>query len=251
MLTIGVDLAAQATGTAVAWLDWSATGAVVRDVVHPAEDAAVVAAIGQASKAGIDCPLGWPDEFVSFVHAHRTGTVAVPDGVVGRDWRRGLAYRVTDLVVRDQTGLLPLSVAADRIGHTAMRCAAILAHLANHGYSVDRRGTGVVVEVYPAASLKQWHLPHRGYKRPHNVAELGKLVDALQQQTPWLHLGAYESACRRSDHALDAVIAALTARAAHRGLTTQPDKHQTMSAATEGWIAIPTCPIHELPYSAM
>lgn len=249
MLTVGVDLAAEAAGTAVAWLDWSAAGAVVRDVVHPAGDGDVVAAIGQASKAGIDCPLGWPDEFVSFVHAHRTGTIAIPEGVAGRDWRRRLAYRVTDLAVRDQTGRMPLSVSADRIGHTAMRCAAILARLANHGYPVDRRGTGIVVEVYPAASLKEWNLPYRGYKRPHNLAELGKLVDALQQQAPWLHLGAHESTCRHSDHALDAVIAALTARAAHLGLTTRPEDDQTKTAATEGWIAVPTGPLHKLHQS--
>jgi Protein of unknown function (DUF429) len=66
----------------------------------------------------------------------------------------------------------PLSVAADRIGHTAMRCAGLLIQLASQERPVDRRGTGVVVKVYPAASLKQWRLPYRGYKLPCNAAEL-------------------------------------------------------------------------------
>jgi len=78
---------------------------------------------------------------------------------------------------------------------------------------VDRRGTGTVVEVYPAATLKTWNLPYRGYKRPPNRAALSRLVDALLQAAPWLSLGRHELTCRRSDHALDAVIAALTARA--------------------------------------
>jgi hypothetical protein len=57
---------------------------------------------------------------------------------------------------------------------------------------------------------------------------------------PWLSLGDYESVCRRSDHALDAVIAGLTARASFLGLATQPSKEQAEVAAIEGWIALPT-----------
>jgi predicted nuclease with RNAse H fold len=246
MLTVGVDLAAEPPGTAIAWVDWSVTGAGVRDLTCPATDDEVVAAIGQAGKAGIDCPLGWPAEFVAFIQAHQTGNLVVPDGIAGRDWRRRLAYRHTDLAVHEQTRLMPLSVSADRIGHTAMRCAAILARLGPSGQPLDRSGTGTVVEVYPAATLKTWNLPHRGYKRPPNRAALTRLVDALQQAAPWLSLGLHEPTCRRSDHALDAVIAALTARAAHLGLTTQPDQHQMRHAATEGWIAIPTAPLNVL-----
>lgn len=246
MLTVGVDLAAEFAGTAVAYVDWSATGASLRDVVLPANDHAVVRAILDAAKAGVDCPLGWPDGFVAFVAAHRTGAVAIPDDVAGRDWRRRLAYRRTDDVVRTVTGLVPLSVAADRIGHTAMRCAGLLARLAELGAPVDRCGDGVVVEVYPAVSLKQWGLPHRGYKRTAQVTQLGVVVDALLRSAPWLSLGRHEATCRRSDHALDAVIAALSARAAWQGLTVRPDDDQRRLARTEGWIAIPHSPIGEL-----
>src|SRR5262249_25483394 len=151
-LTVGVDLAAEPPGTAVASIEWSAAGAVVSDLTSPATDDAVVAAIRQADKAGIDCPLGWPAEFVTFVQAHQTGNLVAPDGIAGRAWRRRLAYRHTDLAVHEKTRLMPLSVSADRIGHTAMRCAAILAQLASSGRPVDRRGTGTVVEVYPAAT---------------------------------------------------------------------------------------------------
>jgi hypothetical protein len=78
----------------------------------------------------------------------------IPGGLTGRQWRRRLAWRVTDEVVRAETGLIPLSVAADRIGHTAMRCTGLLAQLARQGQPVDRCGRGVLVEVYPATSLK-------------------------------------------------------------------------------------------------
>jgi len=241
MLTVGVDLAAEPTKTAVAWIDWSPTGASVRELVLGAEDELVTGAITEAGKAGIDCPLGWPEKFVAFVSAHQIGNVVVPAEVAGRDWRRALAFRVTDAAVRDTIGLVPLSVAADRIAHTAMRCAGLLAQLAREGQPVDRCGTGVVVEVYPAASLKQWGLPYRGYKGTVNVTNLAQVVDALLAAAPWLTLGPYDDACRRSDDALDAVIAAMTARAALRGLVTSPSSNQAGMAMTEGWIALPTC----------
>ncbi|MEU4410606.1 DUF429 domain-containing protein [Streptosporangium sp. NPDC023963] len=245
MLTVGVDLAAEAGRTAVAWLDWSANGARVRDLKIRADDDLIVEAIKSAGKTGIDCPLGWPDKFVDFIVAHRTGHVEVPGGVAGIDWRRDLALRVTDRVT-SELALRPLSVSADRIGHTAMRCAALLAELARQGQPVDRSGAGVVVEVYPAASLKCWGLPHNGYKRSANRGALAQLVDELQEAAPWLDLGVHEQICRMSDDAIDAVIAALIARAASQGLVTAPAPDQVHSARSEGWIALPTGPLSEL-----
>jgi predicted nuclease with RNAse H fold len=246
MLTVGVDLAAESAGTAVAWIDWSAGTAKVRKIEVGADDDLIVTAITAADKAGIDCPLGWPDRFVEFVTAHRAGHVQPRgDDVAGRDWRRHLALRVTDHVVHDITGLTPLSVSADRIGHTAMRCASLLAQLARQDQPVDRCGGGVVVEVYPAASLKLWGLPYRGYKRTANLIALGALIDELQTAAPWLDLGPHAPTCRASDDAIDAVIAALTARAASQGLTTSPAE-QSHAASTEGWIALPTTGLSEL-----
>ena len=37
-----------------------------------------------------------------------------------------------------------------------------------------------MTEVYPAASLKQWGLPYRGYKQPGNPAALPDLVSELE-----------------------------------------------------------------------
>ncbi|WP_329086636.1 MULTISPECIES: DUF429 domain-containing protein [unclassified Streptosporangium] len=245
MLTIGVDLAAEADRTAVAWIDWSADGARVRDLKIQADDDLIVEAIKSADKAGIDCPLGWPDKFIDFIAAHRAGHVEVPSGIAGINWRRELALRVTDQVT-SELALRPLSVSADRIGHTAMRCAALLADLAQQGQPVDRSGTGVVVEVYPAASLKCWGLPHKGYKRLANRGGLAELVDELQRAAPWLDLGVHEQICRASDDAIDAVIAALIARAASQGLVTVPAPDQVCSARSEGWIALPTGPLSDL-----
>ena len=240
MLTVGVDLAAEPERTAVARVEWSEGQAVVRDVTCGADDDTVLAALAEADKAGIDCPLGWPEEFIRFVNAHHAGPVPLPAGGLAAGWRRALALRVTDLVVKQETGLTPLSVSADRIGYVAMRCAILLAELARRGRPVDRAGTGTVAEVYPAASLKVWGLPYRGYKRPAEPAALVRLMDELSAQTPYLQLEAADRLCRRQHDAADAVIAALAARAVHCGLTLAPRDEAEMAAArAEGWVAIP------------
>lgn len=243
MLTVGVDLAAQPQRTAVAWLDWTADGCSVREVRLGCDDDAVVGALREADKSGVDCPLGWPVRFVEFVRAHGAGHVPIPPG---GDWRRELTLRLTDRIVHDRIGMTPLSVSADKIGHVAMRCAVLLARLADEGRSVDRAGGGPVVEVYPAASLSRWGLDHRSYKRAQNVARLGALVDALHDRAPWLAFGSYEKLCRESDDATDAVVAALTARACALGCTEGPDEYQLEAARTEGWIALPEGSLDEL-----
>jgi hypothetical protein len=207
-----VDLAAEPARTAVAVLGWDGGKAVVEDLGVGADDDAVLAALAAAGKAGIDAPFGWPDAFAVFLAAHQAGDVPVPGGLTGQQWRRQLAWRHTDEAVRAATGLIPLSVAADRIGHAAMRCAGLLAKLGNAGRPVDRDGSGTVAEVYPAASLQQWDLPY----------------------------------CRTSHDALDAVIAALTARAAALSLTLRPDPELQAPASREGWIALPTAPLAAL-----
>jgi predicted nuclease with RNAse H fold len=246
MRTVGVDLAAEPSGTALAHIDWSSGRAWVREVTVGVDDDAIVAAIGSADKAGIDCPLGWPAAFVEFISAHHAGHVTTPQDVAGRDWRRGLAYRGTDVAVHQITGRWPLSVAADRIGHPAMRAAGLQARLARDGHPVDRSGSGTVVEVYPAASLQRWDLPYRRYKGSENRIQLAEMTDQLKAMAGWLDLGEAETVCRVSDHAMDAVIAALTARAAACGLTTQAGPSQREAARTEGWIAVPTAPLNEL-----
>ena len=109
-------MATEPAKTAVAVLRWSVTGAAVQSLVLDVDDAAITNAATDADKLGIDCPLGWPDDFLLFLQEHHAGHVVAPQDVAGRDWRRKLAYRATDRAVRERTGLTPLSVAADRIG---------------------------------------------------------------------------------------------------------------------------------------
>ena len=225
----------------MAWVHWDGKRAVVRRVLCGADDEAVLGALAEADKAGIDCPLGWPDAFVAFIAEHQRGAVTLPDGFPGRGWKRPLTMRLTDLVTWRETGLRPLSVSADLIGHVALRCACLLADSARRGLVIDRSGGGKIAEVYPAASLKVWGLLHTGYKRRGDRQPLGALVDDLATRTaPWLELGDAAPACRERHDAFDAVIAALAARAAALGLARRPETPEEIAAArTEGWIAFP------------
>lgn len=249
MLTIGVDLAAADRRTAMATVEWLSDRAVVRDLVLDVGDVRIVEASRDADKVGLDCPLGWPEPFVALVTAHQSGHVTAAEGV-GAGCRRRLAYRQTDEVVREETGIIPLSVAADRIAHAAFRCAGLLSMLAAAGQDVDRCGDGKIVEVYPAAALSRWRLTHRGYKGRGRQVQHGDLVTALCAATPYLDLGAFEALVRRSHDAFDSVIAALIARAAAIGTATRPDERQRTIARSEGWIALPTCPLSGLIASA-
>jgi predicted nuclease with RNAse H fold len=246
MRTIGIDLAAEPNTTAVAAIDWRPGAAQVVDIEVPANDNALLRHAGGADKAGIDCPLGWPDTFLAFLRDHRenAGTLAEPG--LGAEWRRSLAYRRTDEHVRKALNIVPLSVSTDRIGLTAMRAARLQVLLAKEGHVVDRAGSGLIVEVYPAAGLNCWQLKHRGYKGSKRLTELGELVTSLSAAAPWLDLGPHEALCRRSDHAFDAVIAALLARAAACGKTTAPAPDDLAVARREGWIALPTRGLGEL-----
>lgn len=239
MQTLGIDLAAQPEKTGVAWLQWAAGKARVTELHVGASDEMLLQAMTAASKTGIDCPLGWPREFVAFVSKHQDDHVVVEPGLAA-DWRRKLSYRVTDLHVKSTVpGIQGLSVSSDRIGVTTMRCAALLSQLAGLGAAVARTGSGPVAEVYPAASLVRWGFNHKGYKGIAAKSRRSQLVDELLSAAPWLDLGSHEGRCRASDDALDAVLASLTARAAALGLTEPIPAKEQKAAEIEGWIALP------------
>ena len=244
MITAGIDLGAQPERTAVVSIKWTAGRAVIENVVSRAEDQTILQMVKQTGKAGIDCPFGWPDAFVEFVTSHRAGHLRVPAD--GHGPRRNLTMRRTDVFVYEQLRLTPLSVSADRIAHVALRCAVLLAKFEAAGGPVDRSGSGPIAEVYPAASLRSWGLDHRGYKQKTATVALAGLVDHLLDEAPWLDCTTHEQAMRRSHDVFDAVVAAMTARAAALGQTIPPAADDLAAATAEGWIAIPDEPISAL-----
>ena len=237
MLTAGVDLAAEPKGTALALVDWTSDSARVVDLQLGVTDEPIVEIASQVEKLGIDCALGWPQEFVNFVSQQSDVTLSQHNFDGGMAWRRSLAYRETDRHVREVTGRWPLSVSTDRLGLTAMRCAGLLSRLSASGVEIDRSGSGLVTEVYPGASLRLWGFNTSGYRTSQDLR--ATLLNSLTAQATWLELGEYEELMISSCDAFDAVIASLAARASALGRTLPPNEDQVSTARVEGWVALP------------
>ncbi|MEC5179855.1 DUF429 domain-containing protein [Arthrobacter sp. CG_A4] len=248
MRTLGVDLAAATKKTATAVIEWTDGAARLVDLSLDVADGEIVRLFTTSAMTGIDCPVGWPAAFLPFLAGHlnfAAHPVLDHDGIEGR---RLLAYRDTDRFVTGRTGLIPLSVSADRLAHPAMRCAVIQAKIARDVAPQARDGSGRLAEVYPAASLKLWGIPARGYKGrgAPEVEKLSRILDALTEAAPWLDLAGYRDDLAASDDMFDAVIASLTARAVSVGKTLRPPAEQAARALTEGWIHLPSGPLADL-----
>jgi len=238
MRTVGIDLSAEPAKTAVATVDWGDGAARVIGLRLGATDQDLAEAVLGADNSGIDAPFGWPDAFVDFVVAHRSGAPQRELELSNRAGRLPLVRRRTDRVVHEVTGIVPLSVSADLIAHVALRCAGLLARLEVAGVDVDRVD-GTVVEVYPAAALQRWGLPFRGYKGSVNRPHLQTLVAGFDAGIDGLEFGDFREECDFSDDAFDAVVAAVIARAAALGRTRMPQPVDEDVARREGWIHLP------------
>lgn len=243
-VTLGIDLSAQPAGTAACRLAWGQEQVVALTLDADLDDRALTDLHSGASRVAIDAPFGWPRAFVAaLVEWDSSGTWP---SVAGQELR----YRATDLYVQEVTGIWPLSPSSDRIAVCAWRCAALLADWGVR----DRLGGDGAVEAYPAAALRCWGLPSRGYKaqapqaRARTADVRAQIIAELQLHCPWLALtDAQWGACHDSHDVLDAVICALVARAASLEATVLPSASVTAHAAQEGWIQLPDhTPISEL-----
>jgi predicted nuclease with RNAse H fold len=233
MITLGIDLSSQPHDTAACEIDWNDNGsAQVSAPFTSCDDVKIDQLIQQSQVIGIDAPLGWPQAFVEAVNQW-------DQAEWNTDLRDELRFRQTDrFVIQFFTSrnfhLSPLSVSTDRIALPAMRAMALLKR---HGVT-DKGGDGRFYEVYPAGSLAVWALPHKGYKG--GKADARKLrvelLTRLRQNLPKITI---PDAYAETDHALDALVASLTARLSALGLTQHPSQDQQGAVKAEGWIHLP------------
>jgi predicted nuclease with RNAse H fold len=228
---LGVDLASQEANTATCVSRFDDGRCTVEHLKVGRSDDDIVELAGGVDATGIDAPFGWPMLFVDAVRRWSEGeTWPAP---LSADTRRPLRLRETDRWIHEQTGKWPLSVSADSIAMCAMRAVTILSRLGD----VDRVD-GPHFEVYPGAALKRWGLDSAGYKRERQARE--RLLDALAPPGGWLLLtDAQRVELARTDHALDALVCALVARAAATGRTQRPSAEMRTVAVREGWIHLP------------
>ena len=73
--TVGIDLAAEPKGTAIAAISWQDGAAVVETLLTGCSDDIVLHWMHHPSSAvGIDCPFGWPAMFVDLVSQQAIAT---------------------------------------------------------------------------------------------------------------------------------------------------------------------------------
>lgn len=249
MITVGLDLASDPRNTAMAVVDWASRTPRVVSVEVGVDDELIVDTARHASRVGIDCPFGWPGDYIDFLVEQRAGRVRDPRRVATTSGRRELLLRVTDQWVREQVGLTPVSLAADKSGPAALRCAGLLARLEGVGKRIGRDGRGDVVEVYPTASLDVWGVHESGYKTKPGLR--ARMLQRLCPRIP-LDLGGLQGLVTEDGDAFDALVSALTVRAVALGAWREPLPGPEQAAAeTEGWICVPTGTIEVLQRGAV
>lgn len=226
----GVDLASQMANTGLAVLAAGNVELRLEKLEVGVDDSAVIEAVVQSVKTGVDVPLGWPDGFVDLVSAHHAGHPQQHS-----DWRTDAVLRLTDRVLKENFGLRPLSVSTDRIAYPALRWSGIEAQLKSTGIDTARDGSGRICEVYPAGYLFQCGLQHRGYKGASNAHVRQKILESLHLVMSREHA----ELCAADDNALDAVLAALAAHAMATGKAYGPCEEHRRTALREGWIWMP------------
>ena len=242
--TLGIDLAAESSKTGACLIRWEPGRAVVQwartgTAGDPLDNDALLGLIREAGAAGIDAPFGWPRRFVAAVAGWSSDTEWHEPW--NEEARRALRLRATDRwIAGREGGRSPLSVSADSIGVCAMRACALLHALG--GSDLDRVH-GSVMEVYPAAALREWRLDTKGYKQDADVRD--SLLGAIASGG-WLDVGDCRAQLTGSDHAFDAFLSALVARAAATGKAEQVPEEHLEDAAIEGWIHLPAVAPGEL-----
>ena len=240
-VTIGIDLAAQPQRTSACQVTWYPDHLDV-EYLPERHDAALLGLLAGPAKVGLDCPLGWPSDFVATVSAHHRNE-PLPERVI-RGALDPLSYRLTDEVTW-QAGKLPLSVSTNLLGVVALRAARLLDGLRRDGVAVDRSGmTGPVAETYPGAALRFWRLAGpASYRKAGAVDARTHIIDGLGAQLGFPVTDEVRARCQASHDDLDAFVCALIARAVDLGRTTPPlTSRERQLAVVEGWIHVPTCP---------
>ncbi|MGE0786635.1 MAG: DUF429 domain-containing protein [Sandaracinaceae bacterium] len=225
MRTLGIDLAAQAKGTYACVLEWSAGRARVERLEGALDDPSLLAVLTDESlnTIGVDVPFGWPAGFVELM----AGRGAF------RSWSRDAArlrLRATDHACKLISGKAPLSVSSDRIAAPAMRWRILRASV-----------RCAVHEVYPAAALALWGLPHQAYKRPDQGEARRGILDAIRVAIDLDALSADAEVLVSSADALDALVASMVARAIALELVHAVPAEHAELATIEGWIRLPSC----------
>jgi predicted nuclease with RNAse H fold len=256
VISVGVDIAKDPRNTALCELRWTESEAIVERLELGVTDDRIIERTNASLVTALDAPFGWPTAMVQ----------AVSRWVPGGEWSRpsDTAFRlratdeVTRQIVRDTLSrrtsaarepVNPLSVSSDKIAMAAWRVCGILGALGSNctvvtaALGAELTGQRHVIEAYPAAALALWTIERADYKNTNAAgarrreAMLAAILLQMKRRVRWS--GADEATCTATDHALDAFVCALVARAAALGNVHPVPAEHHGAARIEGWIALP------------
>lgn len=183
----------------------------------------------------IDAPLGWPAGLRTALNYHQAGNnVDVNPDI--------MFSRMTDRVVKKQTGKRPLEVGANliaRTGHAALRLLNDIRIITGKEIPLKwdlKPWNGVqAIEVYPALTLRALGIEENEYKnkkdgRKRVVKNLKKYVEYTDQ------VNQIEKDMENNDDLIDAVLCILAGCDFLRGKCVTPKNDEENIAHLEGWI---------------
>lgn len=197
---------------------------------------------------GIDVPFGWPIKFCNALHVHSAQN---PFSFILN--REQYLRRYTETWVKLKLNVTPQTVAADKIGSTAMFGAHLLSEITSSELShlrVQVPGTGPsearpgVIEVYPKASLVAWaqQTSRVAYKDPKDISGRDKIWSVVIARYQDKVTGLPK--CPKTDDEIDGYVCALTAYEYSLGGCTAPllSPEKVKQVEREGWIWFPNGP---------
>lgn len=234
---VGVDCAVDPRKVGVAFGVFASDVICLRDVRLCSTDSEPSDVVAEAIKGkssalvAVDAPLGWPQDFGKQLARHQAGERldSSPNDLVRRQ---------TDKFVKSRIGQQPLDIGADRIARTALSALSLLASVSEKigrqlelAWDPEATQALKVIEVYPAATLRAYGMPNRGYKKPEDKEERSAIVEALRRR---VDIECSDQLLIASADALDAAVCALAAVDFLRKECFSPI--DSMVAKKEGWI---------------
>lgn len=244
MKLVGIDLSTNPKNCGICIIEddeVAYVGQGSRDTKHPAK---IREYCTGANVVALDVPFGWPKPFATALAEYNVGHALDAN-------RERYRLRTTDIwLVQELPQQFtfstkppnPFSVSADKLGGTAMMGTMLLQALSDEFELSPRNGQvrPAVIETYPAASLWAWGLPYKDYKTGNNAKTVRATILAGLEDLYGFHLENYREILLGSDHCLDALIAAFTARAYADHRTFDPPADIPDEVLDfEGWIRIP------------
>jgi predicted nuclease with RNAse H fold len=235
---IGIDCAVDSKNIGLALGEWRENRLCVLEVLSGGQVSSVAQQIAgwishePPTLMAFDAPLGWPQPLGRALADHQAGQVLEEDA-------NQLFRRFTDRHVKEKVGKQPLDVGADRIARTTHAALKLLGEIRSKtgcniplAWSHELQETSVI-EVYPAATLTQYHMPASGYKTKSDQSVRRDIIRQLQNH---LALPDNTDLIEADADCLDAVVCLLAARDFIAGQAVAPEPELMHVAENEGWI---------------